>query len=110
MIILQVLCRPSDTSRIFLTMSRQECTDLRDKLTGIGAPNTLLEDHLRLPGLPEQFASLTDAHLVVEGRRLPVHTGVLALVSSVFTDLLMTAADDRAAAASANKATVCVFL
>ncbi len=90
-------------------MSRHGSTDVRDKLTGIGEPSTLIEDHLRLPGLPEQFASLTDAHLVVEGKHLPVHTGVLALVSPVFTELFMTAADDRAAAALANQAdSLCV--
>ena len=92
-------------------MSRHELTDLGQKPNGIGELNTLPEDHLHLPGLPEQFASLTDAHLVVEGKHLPVHTGVLALVSPVFTDLFMTAAEDRAAATSANKVdSLCVPL
>ena len=92
-------------------MSRHELTDLGQKPNGIGELNTLHEDHLHLPGLPEQFASLTDAHLVVEGKQLPVHTGVLALVSPVFTDLFMTAAEDKAAATSANKVdSLCVPL
>lgn len=92
-------------------MSGHGSTDLGEKLTGIGEPNTLLRDHLHLPGLPEQLASLTDAHLVVEGKHLPVHTGVLAVGSPVFIDLFMTAADDRAAAASANKAdSLCVSM
>lgn len=64
-------------------MSGHGSTDLREKLPGIGELDTLLEDHLRLPGLPEQLARLTDAHLVVEGKHLPVHTGVLAVGSSV---------------------------
>ena len=81
-------------------MSGHGSTDLREKLPGIGELDTLLEDHLRLPGLPEQLARLTDAHLVVEGKHLPVHTGVLAVGSPVFTDLFTTAAEDRAFAAN----------
>ncbi len=84
-------------------MSRPEPTDLGQKPTGIGELSTLLEDHLRLPEIPEQFASQTDAHLVVEGKHLPVHTALLAVNSPLFSDLFMTATQDRAAAASANK-------
>ncbi len=57
-------------------MSRHESTDLGQKPTGFGELNTLLEDHLRLPGLSEQFVSQTDAYLVVEGKHLPVHTAL----------------------------------
>ena len=81
-------------------MSGHGSTDLREKLPGIGELDTLLEDHMRLPGLPEQLARLIDAHLVVEGKHLPVHTGVLAVGSPVFTDLFTTAAEDRAFAAN----------
>ncbi len=90
-------------------MSRHESTDPGHQTTGIGELSTLLEDHLRLPGLPEQFASLTDAHLVVEGKHLPVHIALLAVGSPLFTDLFMTAAEDRAAATSAsNMDSLCV--
>ncbi len=90
-------------------MSRHESTDPGQKSTGIGELSTLIEDHLRLPGLPEQFASLTDAHPVVEGKHLPVHIALLAVGSPLFTDLFMTAAEDRGAATSAsNLDSLCV--
>ena len=90
-------------------MSRHESTDLGHQTTGIGELSTLLEDHLHLPGLPEQFASLTDAHLVVEGKHLPVYIALLAVSSPLFTDLFMTAAEDRAAATSAsNMDSLCI--
>ncbi|KAL3150236.1 hypothetical protein ABBQ32_000094 [Trebouxia sp. C0010 RCD-2024] len=47
-----------------------------------------LFEHLQIPGLPEQYASLADAYLVADGGRLvPIHTCLLALLSPVFSDL-----------------------
>lgn len=51
-----------------------------------------LDGHFHVAGIPEQFALLTDAHLVVEGRLVPVHKSVLALTSPVFSDLFLAAA------------------
>ena len=54
----------------------------------------VLNSHLHLPGFTEHFASQTDAYLVVEEHRIPVHTMILAMTSPVFAELFKTAADD----------------
>ena len=56
---------------------------------------TRLDAHLHVSGLPEKFALLVDASLVVEGERLPVHTTVLAMASPVFSDLFISFANSK---------------
>ena len=53
-----------------------------------------LDDHLRLPGLLEHFASQTDAYLVVNEQRIPVHSAMLAIHSPVFAELFGAAASE----------------
>ena len=54
-----------------------------------------LGDHLRLPGLPAQSAHLVDAHLVAEGKLVPIHKSLLALGSPVFADLFLSATNSN---------------
>lgn len=56
---------------------------------------TRLDAHLHVSGLPEKFALLVDAHLVVEEERLPVHTTVLAMASPIFSDLFISFANSK---------------
>ena len=55
-----------------------------------------LDDHLRLPGLPEQFSLLADAHLAAEGKLVPVHKTLLAVGSPIFSDLFVSATNRSA--------------
>lgn len=55
-----------------------------------------VEAHLRLPGLPEQLASQTDAVLGGGDQCIPVHATVLAMVSPVFAALFKTKASEAA--------------
>lgn len=52
-----------------------------------------LDDHLRSPGLSEQFALMVDAHLVADGKLVPIHKSLLAAESPVFSDLFLSATD-----------------
>lgn len=54
-----------------------------------------LDDHLRLPGIPEKFALLADAHLMTEGQLVPVHKSLLAVGSPVFSDLFLSATNSN---------------
>lgn len=75
--------------------------DLSQKLASTGiackpCSEASLDDHLRVPRLPEQSACLADAHLVVQGKHMPVHSALLALGLPIFADLFITAAADPA--------------
>lgn len=81
--------------------SKHMSPDLSQKLASAGiackpCPEANLDDHLRVPGLPEHSARLADAHLVVQGKHMPVHSALLALGSPIFADLFITAAEDPA--------------
>ena len=54
-----------------------------------------LDDHLHLPGLPENFALLVDAPLVAEGKLVPIHKSLLAAGSPVFSDLFLSASNSN---------------
>ena len=54
-----------------------------------------LDDHLRSPGLSEQFALMADAHLVADGKLVPIHKSLLAAGSPVFSDLFLSAANSN---------------
>ncbi len=51
-----------------------------------------LDQHLHCSRLPQQFALLADAHLVVEGQLLPIHKSLLAAGSPVFSDWFLSSA------------------
>ena len=54
-----------------------------------------LDDHLRSPGLSEQFALMVDAHLVADGKLVSMHKSLLAAGSPVFSDLFLTATNSN---------------
>ena len=60
------------------------------------------DDHLKLPGLTEQFASQTDAYLYVDAKFVPVHSAVLAVQSPVFADMFKLASDNDTTAHRRN--------
>ena len=75
--------------------------DLSQKLASTGiackpCSEASLDDHLQVPGLSEQFARLADAHLIVQGKHMPVHSVLLAVGSPISADLFITAAEDPA--------------
>lgn len=54
-------------------------------------PNSDLPDYLHVSGLPERFALLADAILLVEDTALPVHSTILVASSPVFAEIFLTA-------------------
>lgn len=55
----------------------------------------MLGDHLRSPGLSAQFALMVDAHLVADGKLVPIHKSLLAAGSPVFADLFLSATNSN---------------
>lgn len=63
-----------------------------------------------LTGLSEQFASQTDAFLLVQGEKFHVHRAFLAVASTTFCDLFETAQAENLAAGKSKEDKICVTM
>ena len=79
-----------------ITMSRLCLCRVRDiahsPALGKMEASCKLDDHLRASGLSEQFALMAVAHLVADGKLVPIHKSLLAAGSPFFSGLFLSAA------------------